>query len=699
GRDLTRSLILRTDNVQQYLKRREARIGRESAMKVGMSAMASEVLDFTPQAFDVDDKLRRIREDKRKDLTVNQLLSWIDFGHTSRVSALHWLQALVTYVPELEDMKTELATLFRTHAGKIPLPRHKTDIYPMPTVGKNENITTEFRDALLDFLGQIGQKDKDYDRRLVLIGGDGLTYEHLLQIKGYMADQEDDFRRFELVEPFLKTWHTGMTHLSMLNEVHWGSYLTADPSKLGYTAGKIGQKAPSNLKKWDYYPTAWRTWLDLDTRMLDCWRVFFGAEDLFDYFKSEHANKQVPTLAELLEMATTLYHRYASQRAYESAREGVIAKDGKFAIPDGKTWQPSVQQSSSATVLKTSGTAKGKQSKSGKEKATVAPSEPFAGDQSLSDSIMLMHESILSRELAQAVAVGDPGRVYEAVKVSLFSFAGSSHTKYTGYTLEMIVNLELESSPALKEMFLKNWLINPSGESGRWVEGDIHLEHINLILETMLEHKDAEWDDAYIRTVVAPNVSHFVTRKNTYREGLGLAKRRSAHTSPHCRPEVIKLLEAFKEEDLHRFRKGQHYAASGSSDSDPSLRDVNLFAQGLAGLREGRLEKWKAESRARRMHYNEQRSGITGADTKEAGDADGAGKGGPEGSDDGAEADPSEVHADDGESSMRTEGIVVYSDGELVVDYGDWTLSDVLASNRAEETDADALELGEFFDL
>lgn len=271
GNDHTRALILRTDNVQQYLKRRESRIGRESSMKIGMSAMASEVLDYSPEAFDVDDKLRRIRKDKRKDLSVNDLLSWIDFEHASRVGALQWLQALVNYVPELQHMKGEVTKLFRTHGAKAPLPRHRTHIYPRATAAKNENITTEFRDALLDFLGRIGQKDKVYERRLVLIGGDGLTYERMLQIKGYMADQDDSFRRLELVEPFLETRHTGMTHLSTVNETHWGAYLTEDPSKLGFSAAKMGQKEPSSLKKWDYHPTAWRTWLDLDMRMLDCW--------------------------------------------------------------------------------------------------------------------------------------------------------------------------------------------------------------------------------------------------------------------------------------------------------------------------------------------------------------------------------------------------------------------------------------------
>lgn len=271
-----------------------------------------------------------------------------------------------------------------------------------------------------------------------------------------------------------------------------------------------------------------------------------------------------------------------------------------------------------------------------------------------------------------------------------FSFAGSAHTKYVGYTLEMIVNHELESSPALKETFLKNWLMNPSGEPGRWVEGDLHLEHINLILETMIEHKDAEWDDAYVRTVVAPNVSHFVTLKNTYREGLGLAKRRGAHTSPHCRPEVSRLLDAFKEADIHRFRRGRHY---GPNPANPP-QDVNLFARGVTALREGKLEKWKVDSRAHRMHYDEHGEETTGtARTRDKGDDEdeaGAVEAGTDGEDeDGEDEDEGdkddEPGVNDGESSLQTDGMVVYDDGELIVDYGGWSLSEALAAEGDED--------------
>ncbi|KAH9928413.1 uncharacterized protein B0H18DRAFT_843904, partial [Fomitopsis serialis] len=109
--------------------------------------------------------------------------------------------------------------------------------------------------------------------------------------------------------------------------------------------------------------------------------------------------------------------------------------------------------------------------------------DAFEGDECLADSCMLIHDGLLSRIVTQSVAEGEIGRVWEGLKRMLFSFAGSSHHKYATYLLEMVCNLELESSPALREFFLRNWLVNPSGKQGHYQAGDLLQEHYNRELE------------------------------------------------------------------------------------------------------------------------------------------------------------------------------------------------------------------------
>ena len=64
----------------------------------------------------------------------------------------------------------------------------------------------QLKDALLDFLGQMGQHDHDYLCKLVLAGRDGLTFEKLLQLKRYLQFHDDAFQSLELLVLILELW-------------------------------------------------------------------------------------------------------------------------------------------------------------------------------------------------------------------------------------------------------------------------------------------------------------------------------------------------------------------------------------------------------------------------------------------------------------------------------------------------------------
>ena len=163
GKDPDSWPILRLDNVQSYSKRRDLRMGRVNQMRIGTAATMMEAEDFLPAAMDVDDHRARIAENKRKDITVPLLLALVDNTHTDMLGALQWLWVLVNYVPELSRYKAKVSELYRTKGAKKQInPHRKTKVHPLATNAKNEAKTTELKDALLDFLGQMDQCDHDY---------------------------------------------------------------------------------------------------------------------------------------------------------------------------------------------------------------------------------------------------------------------------------------------------------------------------------------------------------------------------------------------------------------------------------------------------------------------------------------------------------------------------------------------------------
>ncbi|KAJ3884463.1 hypothetical protein GG344DRAFT_11123, partial [Lentinula edodes] len=119
------------------------------------------------------------------------------------------------------------------------------------------------------------------------------------------------------------------------------------------------------------------------------------------------------------------------------------------------------------------------------------------GDHVLANSIAFMHDALLSRECANTVTSGDVGCVWEVLKVMIFTFSGSSHSKYASYLLETITSLKLESSCALHDALLQTMVINLSDKAGRFSPCNLIQEYFNHLLEFIVEWKGKEFDHVF----------------------------------------------------------------------------------------------------------------------------------------------------------------------------------------------------------
>ncbi|KAI1781902.1 hypothetical protein LXA43DRAFT_1105136 [Ganoderma leucocontextum] len=688
GRDPLQWLFCVGDNAQRGHKQREMRMGRENSMKVGFAATAMDAIDFDGDAPDLDDHLRRVAQNLRAQLNPDGLRDMIDFAHIEVALELQWLQVLTNYVPSLARYKPAVVKLFETEGAKLIVPPHKTRIRPLAPAAKNESITTELRDALIDILGQLGQHANDYVLRVFPIGGDGLTFEKAVLLKQLLQFQTDPFQRFDLIYPFLETWHAQWTYLSLIYESHFGPLLSNDPSSLGHSATKINQKRPSNLSKVDYYPALYTAYIVLDARMLDCWRTVLISdhdEDLFAHF--EHLDERdIPSLETLREHARTLHNRYSTQQAWVMAMQGGdaaldagwVSGDPWTPVSDEQQVEqvaiipPAAEEDKDTSPRSASSTESESESSSSHASSGGGESEAqaFSGDRTLAQSILFMRDAMVSRDTSHAVAVGDVGRMWEDLKMMMYNFAGSTHSKYTTYLLEMICILELESSPSLRDAFLRNWLVNPSGQPGRAMEGDLYQEHLNRELEEAISRGGSEWDSRFIQKVVAPNVQHFIELKNEWGTGVGLAERRGRHSVPHSRPEIRTLLATYKAEHLHSFRRGRIYTAQVSP---------NTFRDGVVNLEKSKLAKFVSDTMRTRVPRD------TGSPVAEPIDMD-------------AilleldEADDDELENDE-DNAGPTRGRVELEDGELVISLSEadeMSASEWVLMGEAEEQEAEA---------
>lgn len=186
----------------------------------------------------------------------------------------------------------------------------------------------------------------------------------------------------------------------------------------------------------------------------------------------------------------------------------------------------------------------------------------------------------------------------------ILTFAGSMHNKYMKYLLEMLCDLELESSTELHELFLENWIINPSGQQGRFVAGDKFQEQLQDEMYEHIGRKDKGFDENYMRRVIAPNAYRFVLVKKSVTEGLGLEQHGGKHKDPHMKPEMIKLLQVYKTHQLHLFRQGRSYGKD--------IRKVDDLGRGVQALMGEKLSAWVQETTHARL-INELPPGRTEA--------------------------------------------------------------------------------------
>ncbi|PBK58138.1 hypothetical protein ARMSODRAFT_984083, partial [Armillaria solidipes] len=298
GTDRCRAAVGRSsDNIQKYLHPRDYRVGHEAHMLIVTAATVFEIEGFTPGMLDLGEKREWLARNTRQSFTFDKLQSLIDYQHLDVAFTIQWIKSLCHME---EDLRA-------TTGAKHRIPPRKTKIFLLPTNGYNETMVSELIKVIRDIFGHLRQTKESYIQHLLLLEGDGLTYERMVQLKNYLQFLEYEFDRMDLLEPFLEIWHTVWTDLSRIYQAHWVSLKSRDPSSMGYGANRIKRKAPGNLGKIDYYPYSDLLHLELEARILDIWNNEFKTQDITNHFKDLAIQDKLPTFEELQDLARTLH--------------------------------------------------------------------------------------------------------------------------------------------------------------------------------------------------------------------------------------------------------------------------------------------------------------------------------------------------------------------------------------------------------
>ncbi|KAF7971918.1 hypothetical protein HWV62_19431 [Athelia sp. TMB] len=565
------------DNIQQYIEAHEEGIGRASQLKCGTAATAVRLDNCAPGAFDLKDHLDRVCDKKRLGLTAEGLYNDINWDHVADTQALHWVRALVEYVPQLSHYQKLISARFW---GELSIMRmadgRKTEIQPLGTNAEQEIKTDGMMRAILDFESQMGLEPSIMENsgRLFWIRGDGGSHAAVQRIKKYLSAHASDYESFRNRISLPEWWHTRATNLNSTARNHYGPRSSSDPSSLSKSSVKAGVKRPADLKK-----------------------IHFAADDIAIYF-AKLSFVELPTFETLLMIAKTLVKRYTSQRGHERALSKSESTDNNrdMEIKPGTPWvsltladQSDVGGLERVVLQDEDGISEaGSGANEGKEDTIHIERPGFDGDRVLANEELFLEDHGWWIEAAYAVPDGDVGRVYEILKIWIFVFTGTSNRNYSDYMLDFYCLFKYEASQDLTNAILQNMLVNVTGQLGKWIEGDLLQEHYNRWLEDMVGKKGGEFDDKFYCQTLAPNVNHFLRLKEQIESAFNLKARGKSHTSPHLRSEYQRLLAMYKEEELHLFRSGRTLGHAA----------VNYFGRGYKRLKEGRIASYLSKTTA-----------------------------------------------------------------------------------------------------
>lgn len=239
----------------------------------GFAGTAIELMDFNPEALNLSAFLEQQSQLDRKNLSVDAILDDIDFPHLTNVAIGQFLQALITFVPVLKKYQHHIDDFYEHRIRKHQInPTRRTNIFPLATNSADEVTAQGLKEGIMDFaLTQMGITEETLRHCLMVLSGDGKTFDMLLQTRWLLSPHESLYESWRFIIALLELWHTKWTDLNRTIRCLYGKEYPHDPSTLSCLANAAHCPTPSDLKKVDLNDDSHLLDLSLDAHMLVTW--------------------------------------------------------------------------------------------------------------------------------------------------------------------------------------------------------------------------------------------------------------------------------------------------------------------------------------------------------------------------------------------------------------------------------------------
>ncbi|KAJ7800050.1 hypothetical protein B0H14DRAFT_2529711 [Mycena olivaceomarginata] len=171
------------------------------------------------------------------------------------------------------------------------------------------------------------------------------------------------------------------------------------------------------------------------------------------------------------------------------------------------------------------------------------------------NAILFLRDALLTREFADAIKIGDSGRIVIILRLWAFSYRGSGRSKYAHEMLHVLHNILCVWTAELRSIVLQNWLANPQGKCNGFVEIDLVQEHLNFWIKKVYKADGAghSWDWLAMVSPCIDILRQLATRINGE---LG-ARQGSRHATPNLEDDIDTLMASLDEHDVYVEKEGR----------------------------------------------------------------------------------------------------------------------------------------------
>ncbi|THG92899.1 hypothetical protein EW026_g8172 [Hermanssonia centrifuga] len=554
------------DNINIAFKVAEQILGRKDTLENGTCATAFPLFEASEDAMKTANLLSAF--DMAPKLSLGNILLTQEENQYLRTSMKQTVLRLL--VTQGSHLFGQFLKNVDVHApiSKFKIPVHKTEIYPLPAMDIDESSRTGNADVLEAILREVGyDMTSESEFSTVRIWwGDQLSVACLCSVSNVRAGH--DSRIYSLLNAVFAPglFHYQMVAVGAAFESHWGSpqSWTQNPGSL-YFHNTVLDRKPIVVTS----PPPYRTCRDLIfvslyARVFHCLRLVAGCESLEEYSK-------LVTFDELSCHAEEIVDQFANPSLVSDLRN---------------LRQQEVKDSAETAAVSIDATSNLLDVLMG---PAPSPAPVTEGDMILENAMLFLQDAILLRDFTDAIKTGDSERIVLILKVFALSFRGAGRTKYAHEMLHLIHNIEHVWPKDLRDVIMKNWLVNPTGKTNAFVPVDLMQEHNNFWIKVIYKAhgSSASWEWL---AMVLPCID--ILRKLSAQINTDLGScQGSKHTSPDLWKDIEILMQSLEENQVYVLEKGRtitgsnamvkNAVAAGLQALPGSLKEYNDFFREL----------------------------------------------------------------------------------------------------------------------